>query len=133
MGENLSPGLATQLLMGTGIQRNPPDSGGILQILEESGVNTGIFVPQKFLQKNTVKATENRNSYNPLQNHVPVKNSSRNHKKKEILRNLVRNGFLGPKNKFLKTGTVYLGADNNTISNNPFLFLFLSQMHQQLV
>jgi hypothetical protein len=39
-----------------------------------------------------------------------VKNSSRKRrKKKEILRNPVRNGFLDPKNKFLKTGIGNLG------------------------
>ena len=32
--------------------------------------------------------------------------------KKEILRNPVRNGFLGPKNKFLKTGIGNLGDGN---------------------
>jgi len=33
-----------------------------------------------------------------------VKKSSGKCRKKEILRNPVRNGFLDPKNKFLKTG-----------------------------
>jgi hypothetical protein len=59
------------------------ESGGIWRNLEESGVNTGIPVPQEFLQKNPVIA-KNRNSCNPLQKVVPVKNSSG---KKEILRN----------------------------------------------
>jgi len=59
------------------------ESSGILWIPEESGVNTGIPVPQEFLQKNPVKAKKNRNSCNPLQNHVPVKNSSGKHRKKE--------------------------------------------------
>jgi hypothetical protein len=42
-----------------------------------------------------VKVAENRNSCDPLQNHVPVKKSSRKKKtgKKEILRNPGRNGF----------------------------------------
>jgi len=51
------------------------------------------------------------NSCDPLQNHVPVKNSSGiRRKKKEILRNPVRNSFLGPKNKFLKTGITNLAS-----------------------
>jgi hypothetical protein len=58
--------------VGTGIRRNP----------EESGVNTGIPVPQEFLQKIPVTATKIRNSCDPLQNHVPVKNSSGNPGKK---------------------------------------------------
>jgi hypothetical protein len=66
-------------LAGTGIRRNP----------EESGVNTG---------------AKNRNSCDHLQNHVPVKIPPEITEKKEILRNPGRNGFFGPKNKFLKTG-----------------------------
>jgi hypothetical protein len=81
------------------------ESSGILRIPEESGVNTGIPVPQEFLQKIPVKAKKNRNSCDPLQNHVPVKNSSG----KKILRNPVRNGFWVKKNKFLKTGITNLG------------------------
>jgi hypothetical protein len=65
--------------MGTGIRRNP----------EESGVNTGIPDPQEFLQKNPVTASKNRNSSDPIQNHVPVKNFSGKHREKEILRNPV--------------------------------------------
>jgi hypothetical protein len=59
--------------VGTGIRRNP----------EESRVNTGIPVPQEFLQKNPVAAAKIRNSCNPHQNHVPVKNSSGKHRKKK--------------------------------------------------
>jgi hypothetical protein len=59
-------------LAGTGIRRNP----------DESGVNTGIPVPQDFLQKIPVTAAKNRNSCNHLQNHIPVKNSFRKHRKK---------------------------------------------------
>jgi hypothetical protein len=91
--------------VGTGIRRNPEESGGIRRNLEESRVNTGILVPQEFLQKIPVTVAKIRNSCDPLQNQVPVKNSSEKHrKKKEILRNPGRNGFIGPKNKFLKTG-----------------------------
>jgi hypothetical protein len=60
-------------LAGTGIWRNP----------EESGVNTGIPVPQEFLQKIPVISAKNRNFYDPLQNQVPVKNSSGKHRKKK--------------------------------------------------
>jgi hypothetical protein len=42
---SLVAGQSQQLLAGTGILRNP----------EDSGVNTGIPVPQEFLQKNPVK------------------------------------------------------------------------------
>jgi hypothetical protein len=58
------------------------ESGGIRRNPEESGVNTGIPVPQEFLQKIPVTAAKIRNSCNPLQNHVPVKNSSGKHRKK---------------------------------------------------
>jgi hypothetical protein len=59
------------------------ESGGIWRNLEESGVNTGIPVPQEFLQKIAVTAAKSRNSCNPLQNHTPVKNSSGKHRKKK--------------------------------------------------
>jgi len=52
------------------------ESSGILRIPEESRVNTGIPVPQEFLQKIPVKSEKNRNYCDPLQKHVPVKNSS---------------------------------------------------------
>jgi hypothetical protein len=63
-------------LAGTGITRNPEES-------KESGVNTGVPVPQEFLQKTPVTATKNRNSCDHLQNHVPVKNSSDKHRRKK--------------------------------------------------
>jgi hypothetical protein len=69
------------------------ESSRILRIPEESGVKTGIPVPQEFLRKIPLKSKKNRNSCNPLQNHVPVKNSSGKRRKKKILRNPVRNGF----------------------------------------
>jgi len=90
------------------------ESSGILRNPEDFGVNTGIPVQQEFLRKIRVKTEKNRNSCDPLQNHVPVKNSSgKCRKKTEILRNPVRNGFLGPKNKFLKTGFTNLAKWNN--------------------
>ncbi len=59
------------------------ESGGIRRNPAESGVNTGIPIPQEFLQKNPVTAAKNRNSCNHLQNHVPVKNSSGKHREKK--------------------------------------------------
>jgi len=50
------------------------ESSGILRIPEESGVNTGI--PAGIPAKNSCKSKKNRNSCDPLQNHVPVKKSS---------------------------------------------------------
>ncbi len=68
---------------------------------EESGEKTGIPVPQEFLQKNPVKAAENRNFQGPLQNHIPVNKFLRKkQEKKEILRNPGRNRFWGSKKKF---------------------------------
>jgi hypothetical protein len=61
--------------------RREQESGGIRRNPEESGVNTGIPVLQEFLQKNPVNAAKNRNSCDPLQNHVPVKNSFRKRRK----------------------------------------------------
>jgi len=86
------------------------ESSGILRIPQESGVNTGIPVPQEFLRKIPVKLEKNRNYCDPLQNqnHVPVKKSSGICWKKKILRNPVGNAFWGPKNKFLKTGITNL-------------------------
>jgi len=49
---SLVAGRSQQLLAGTGILQNP----------EDSGVNTGIPVPQEFLGKNPVKMEKNRNS-----------------------------------------------------------------------
>jgi hypothetical protein len=49
-------GQSQTVLAGTGILQ---ESGGNP---EESGGNTGIPVPQEFLQKNPVKVAENRNS-----------------------------------------------------------------------
>ncbi len=79
---------------------------------EESRVNTGIPVPQKFLQKNSVKAAENRNLCDPSPKPRSCEKFLRKTQgKKEILRNPVRNGVLGPKNKFLKIGIGNLDSD----------------------
>jgi len=59
------------------------ESSGILRIPEESGVNTGIPVPQEFLRKIPLKSEKNRNYCDPLQNHVPVKIPQENAGKKK--------------------------------------------------
>jgi hypothetical protein len=69
----LVAGQSQQLLAGTGIRRNP----------EDSGVNTGIPVPQEFLRKIPVKSEKKTEFLRPLQNHVPVKNSSGKRRKKK--------------------------------------------------
>jgi len=73
------------------------ESSGILRIPEESGVNTGIPVPQEFLQKNPVKSEKNRNYCDPLQNHVPVKKSSGICRKKKNPQESCQERFLGSK------------------------------------
>jgi hypothetical protein len=59
------------------------ESSGIRRNAEESKVNTGIPVPEEFLRKIPVTAAKNRNSYDHLQNHVPVKSSSRKQREKK--------------------------------------------------
>ena len=83
---SLVAGQSQQLLAGTGILRNP----------EDSGVNTGIPVPQEFLRKIPVTAKK-QEFLQPLHNHVPVKDSSGKHRKKGILRNPGRNVFSSKK------------------------------------
>jgi hypothetical protein len=83
-----------QLLAGTGILRNP----------EDSGVNTGIPVPQEFLRKSPVKTEKTGIPATSPKPRSCEKFPWKTQEKKEILRNPGRNGFLGPKNKFLKTG-----------------------------
>jgi hypothetical protein len=84
-------------LAGTGILRNP----------EESGVNTGIPVPQEFLRKIPVKS-EKQVLLRPPPKPRSCEKFLRKMQEKKILRNPVRNAFLGPKNKFLKTGITNL-------------------------
>jgi hypothetical protein len=57
-------------LAGTGIRRNPEESG-VIHCKHRNSCPAGI--PAK---------SENRNSSDPLQNLVPVKNSSGKHRKK---------------------------------------------------
>ena len=97
-----------------GGNRNLEESSGFLRIPPEYGVNTGIPVTQKFLQKILLKQ-KNRNSCDPFQNHIPVKKLLRKTQEKtEILRNPGRNVFFHPKNKFLKTGITNLGPHSPT-------------------
>jgi hypothetical protein len=66
--------------------RNLEESGGIWRNLEESrGIQSKNrnSCPQEFLRKNPVTASKNRHFCDPLQNHVPVKNSSQKHRKKK--------------------------------------------------
>jgi hypothetical protein len=72
LGENLSPGLATQLLAGIGILRNPH--------LSKYRNSCPAGIPAN---KIPVKVAENRNSCDPLQNYVPVKNPLENAGKKK--------------------------------------------------
>jgi hypothetical protein len=57
-----------QFLAGTGIVQ---ESGGIRRNPEESSGNTGIPIPQEFLQKNPVKVAENRNFQDPSKTTFP--------------------------------------------------------------
>ncbi len=88
------------------------ESGRIQRNPEESVVKQGIPVSEEFLQKIPVNAAKNRNSCDPLKKPCSCEKFLRKtQEKKEILRNPGRNGFFGPKNKFLKTGITNLGAE----------------------
>ena len=69
-------GQSQQLLAGTGILRNPPEYGGFRGKYRNS-------CPTGIPAKNSCKNEKNRNSCDPLQNHVPVKNSSKKRRKKK--------------------------------------------------
>jgi hypothetical protein len=99
LGEGLS---ATNVLAGTGILRNPPESSGILSKYRNS-------CPHKFLRKIPVKSKKNGIPVTPPKTHSCEKFLRKTQEKKEILRNPVRNGFLDSQNKFLKTGICNLG------------------------
>jgi hypothetical protein len=93
-----------------GGNRNPQESSGILRNPQESRVNTGIPVPQEFLRKIPVKPGKNRNSCDLSKTMFLRKNPQENTGKKKVLRNPIRNAFLGPKNKFLKRGITNLAV-----------------------
>ena len=90
---SLVAGLSQQLLVGTGILLNHPESGGFRGKYRN-------FCPTGIPAKTSCDSKKNRN-LRPLQNHVSVKKSSRKHRKKGILRNPGRN---------LKTGITNLAA-----------------------
>jgi hypothetical protein len=65
----------------SGILRNPQESSGILRNPQESsGIRSKYrnSCPPGIPAKNSCKIGKNRNYCDPLQNHVPVKNSSGN-------------------------------------------------------
>jgi hypothetical protein len=111
-------------LAGTGIQRNPEESGGIRRNPEESGgirrnpeESGGIqskfrnSYPAVIPAKNSCDSSQNRNSCNPLQNHVPVKKIlQKTQEKKEILRNPVLFCFSAPKIDSCQTGICNLDS-----------------------
>jgi len=73
------------------------ESSRILQIPEESRVNTGNPVPQEILRKIPVKSEKNRNYCDPLRNHVSVKKSSGICRKKKYPQESCQERFLGSK------------------------------------
>jgi hypothetical protein len=81
-------------LAGTGIRRNPEESGGIRSKYRNS-------CPTGIPAKNSCDAAKNRNSCNHLQNHVSVKNSSGKHRKKK-------------KSSGILAGTVFLVQKKNS-------------------
>jgi hypothetical protein len=85
---SLVAGQCQQLLAGTGILQNP----------EDSGVTTGIpALPTGIPAKNSCKNGKTRNSCDPLQNHVPVKNTSGKRRKKRIPQESCQERFFGSK------------------------------------
>jgi hypothetical protein len=86
--------------------------------LEESGVNTGIPVPQEFMQKIPVTAAKKRNSCNPLQNHIPVKNFSGKHRKKRNPQEFCFFCFWAPKIDSCQTGMGNLGRSQEKVRIN---------------
>jgi hypothetical protein len=63
-------------LAGTGIRRNPEESGGIRGKYRNS-------CPKGIPAKNSCDHGKKQEFLRPLQNHVPVKNSSGKHRKKK--------------------------------------------------
>jgi len=73
------------------------ESGGILWIPEESGVNSGIPVPQEFLRKIPVKAKKKTGIPATPPNHVSVKNSFGKSRKKRNPQESCQERFFGTK------------------------------------
>jgi hypothetical protein len=102
---------------------------GILRNPEESGVNTGIPVPQEFLSHRN-SSGKNRNSCDLSKTNFLRKIPQENTEEKKILRNPVRNAFLGPKNKFLKRGITNLASSSISISSKMTGLLSPSRNHR---
>jgi hypothetical protein len=66
--------------------------------------------PQEFLRKIPVKSEKKRNSFDLSKTTFLCKIPQENAGKKRNPQESVRNGFLDPKNKFLKTGICNLAA-----------------------
>jgi hypothetical protein len=113
-------GQSQQLLAGTGILRNPPESGGFRVKYRNS-------CPKGIPAKNSCKNEKKQEFLQP-----PPKPRScekflrKTQEKKEILRNPVRIGFLDPKNKFLKTGITNLGCWGNVCATKIDFFTKLN-------
>jgi hypothetical protein len=101
---------------------------------ESSGILRNPEEIQEFLTgipaKNSCEIGKKQEFLRPLQNHVPPKNSSGKQRRKKILRNPVRNAFLGPKNKFLKRGITNLASSSISISSKMTGLLSPSRNHR---
>jgi hypothetical protein len=73
------------------------ESSGILRNPEESGVNTGIPVPQEFLRKIPLKSGKNRNSCDPSKNTFLRKIPQENTGKKKNPQESCQERFFGSK------------------------------------
>jgi hypothetical protein len=91
-------------LAGTGIRRNPEESGGI-QSKYRNSCPTGIPA------KNSCDSSKKQEFLQPPQKPRSCEKILRKtQEKKEILRNPGRNGFFGSKNIFLNTGICNLDS-----------------------
>jgi hypothetical protein len=91
----------------TGIQQNPEESGGIRGKYRNS-------CPAGIPAKNSCDSGKNQEFLQPPPKPCSCEKIIRKTQgKKGILRNPGRNGFFGPKNKFLKTGICNLGGDRD--------------------
>jgi hypothetical protein len=82
----LSAGQSQTVLEGAGILQ---ESRGIRRNPKYFGGNTGIPVPQEFLQKNPVKVAENRNFKTPPKPYFCEQIPLKKKQKAKILRNTV--------------------------------------------
>jgi hypothetical protein len=100
---SLVAGQSQQLLVGTGILPNPPESPGGFRGKYRKSCPTGIPV------KNSCDSK--KKNLRPLQNHVPVKNYSGKHRKKKNPQESWQERFFCPKHVFLKTRITNLGGN----------------------